>query len=232
MGTPSSPTGLEEGPMTAPATGLKLEGVSFDYRAGTPEAVPVLDDVTLEAVSGRLTVVAGRSGSGKTTLLRIAAGLLLPDSGAVVWNGSPLHGFDEDARAKWRRTHVGMAIQGGGLIDTLTAAENVALPSFGKRSADHRVRVDALLEQVGLTHRAGHFPAQLSTGEQQRVAIARALYADPSVLLVDEPTANLDRGNADAIADLLSSLASDLAVAAATHDHSLIERADALLILD
>lgn len=217
---------------TTTATTLRLREVTFAYRAGTTEEVRVLDGVDLEVAPGSLTVVAGRSGSGKTTLLRIASGLILPSSGDVRWGYVALQDLDEDGRARWRRENVGMATQGGGLIDNLTAAENVALPAIGRRERVDNERIDALLGQVRLAHRIGHFPSQLSTGEQQRAAIARALFNDPGLLIADEPTANLDRSNADDVADLLTRLAEDRAVLIATHDPALIERAGRLLTLD
>jgi len=217
---------------TTTATTLRLREVTFAYRAGTPDEVRVLDGVDLEVAPGLLTVVAGRSGSGKTTLLRIASGLILPSSGEVRWGYVALQDLDEDGRARWRRENVGMATQGGGLIDNLTAVENVLLPGIGRRERGDVERGAGLLSRVRLAHRTRHFPGQLSTGEQQRVSIARALYNDPGLLIADEPTANLDRGNADDVAGLLVALAADRAVLVATHDSELIERADTLLTLD
>lgn len=217
---------------TATRIGLKLRSVTFAFRSGTPDEVPVLDDVDLEVPPGVVTVVAGRSGSGKTTLLRISAGLALPSSGEVRWGYVAVHDLDDTARARWRRENVGMATQGGGLIDNLTAGENVALPALGAKEGVDSEKVAALLSQVRLAHRSSHFPSQLSTGEQQRVAIARALYNDPGLLIADEPTANLDRSNANDVADTLWRFAQDRAVLVATHDPALIDRADRLLTLD
>ena len=214
---------------------LALEGVTFRYpaRDGGPP-LTVLDDCSLRAAAGGLLCVAGRSGSGKSTLLLLAAGLLLPSAGTVRWQGAAIEGLSESARARRRRGYLGFVFQNAGLLPALTAAENVALPGLPDGDGrDGRVRARELLAMVGLDGRARHFPAQLSGGEQQRVGIARALYGEPPLLLVDEPTANLDRASADAIIDLLAGLAGpERGLVVASHDTRLIARADAVLRLE
>lgn len=214
---------------------LALEEVSFSYpsRNGQP-ALLVLDHVWLALMPGQLVVVAGRSGSGKSTLLQVAAGLLLPSSGHVLWRNEPIEQLSEAERTRRRRGFLGFVFQNAGLLPALTAAENVALPGVGtNRRRDSRLRSLAALERVGLAQRSNHFPAQLSGGEQQRVGIARALFADPEIIVVDEPTSNLDRRSADAIIDLLGSLASDgRAVLAASHDVAMIDAASARINLE
>jgi ABC-type lipoprotein export system ATPase subunit len=214
---------------------LELRGISMVYpRDGTPAPLRVLDDVSALVHRGELVVVAGRSGSGKTTLLNIAAALLAPTSGAVAWGEAELAALPSRDLAALRARHLGVVFQGAALIESLTAAENVALPALpkGRRESGKR-RAEALLADVGLGARGSHFPRQLSGGERQRVAIARALFNDPALLLVDEPTANLDRANADAVIDLLAELAADgKGVLVASHDEHLIRRAADVIWLE
>jgi ABC-type lipoprotein export system ATPase subunit len=218
----------------APAL-VELEQIEFRYpgRDGGA-AIVVLDGISLAVRPRALVCVAGRSGSGKSTLLMVAAGLLLPSAGRVRWQGERVEGASEAVRARRRRSLIGFVFQNAGLIASLTAAENVALPGPPEgRSGDGRTRSVAVLERVGLTGRDRHFPSQLSGGEQQRVAVARALYAEPPLLIVDEPTANLDRATADTIIDLLADLAlPERGLLVATHDQRLIERADVVLYLE
>jgi predicted ABC-type transport system involved in lysophospholipase L1 biosynthesis ATPase subunit len=214
---------------------LELSAITFCYpaRDGGPP-LTVLEDLSLRAEAGRLLCVAGRSGSGKSTLLAVAAGLLLPAAGSVRWAGEPIAGLSESARARRRRGFIGFVFQNAGLLPALTAAENVALPGLpAGDQPDGRARAREVLEAVGLEGRARHFPAQLSGGEQQRVGIARALYAAPPLLIVDEPTANLDRASADAIIALLAGLAGpERGLLVASHDERLIGRADAVFRLE
>lgn len=214
---------------------LVLEGIAMRYpgRDGSGP-LSVLDGIDLELRPGELLCVAGRSGSGKTTLLNIAAGLLRPSAGSVWWQGRDLAGLDEDRLAQLRGESIGIVFQSSGLIPSLTAAENVALPGMPRGvKADGRRRARELLEQLGIAGRERHFPAQLSGGEQQRVAVARALYADPAALLVDEPTANLDRATADQVIELLVGLRSaGRGLLVASHDTSVVERADRAVRLE
>lgn len=205
---------------------LRLSGVGLSYPS--PDGQPrlaVLDSISFAAADGDVVCVAGRSGSGKTSLLNIASGLLAPDRGRVSWEGNLIYRLSADERVDARRRLVGIVFQGGGLLDSLTALENVALPGVpaGVTETGER-RAQELLDQVGIGARRHHYPQQLSGGEQQRVALARALFADPRLLIVDEPTANLDRGTADAVIHLLLSLAdSRRAVLLASHDPHVID---------
>jgi len=214
---------------------LRLDDVSVTYPGrdggGTVE---VLKSLSLSARRGRFTCLAGRSGSGKTTALRVAAGLLRPTQGTVTWEGEQVGSLTEDARVRRRGELIGFVFQSGGLVAALTAAENVALAGLATgigRAGQDRAR--SVLELVGFpSTRARHLPSQLSGGEQQRVGLARALFRDPPVLLVDEPTANLDRRSADEIIELLVGLTeSDRALLVASHDRALIDRADTVIEL-
>jgi ABC-type lipoprotein export system ATPase subunit len=213
---------------------LELIGISLRYRPPNGGVgVTVFEDLSLELGVGEFVVIAGRSGSGKTSLLQVAAGLLPPTSGDVRWTGQSVVSSSEGERARLRVGLLGFVFQGGGLIGSLTAAENVALPSAAIPGRIEPGRVRAALEAVELEERARHFPAQLSGGEQQRVGLARALVSDPAALIVDEPTASLDRGSADRIIDLLDGLnQSGRALLVATHDLRLIERAARVVHLD
>ncbi len=230
------PSGTDH-PISALASPQLVEArcVSLSYPVpGRREQLAVLKDVDLAGVPGRIVCVAGRSGSGKTTLLMIVAGFLRADSGSVAWRGEDLTGVAGERLTLLRRGFIGLMFQDGGLIASLTAAENVALV----RGADGRLRRDkekvlALLDGVGLGSRSNHMPSQLSGGERQRVALARALNGEPPVLLVDEPTANLDRASANGVIDLLRHQRdSGRAVIVASHDPTLLETADDRVALD
>lgn len=212
---------------------LALDDIEFAYTHAPASRVEVLVGQSLTVEPGQVVVVAGRSGSGKTTLLKIACGLLRPDGGEIRWGDVNLRSLDDDGWADWRRNQVGVVPQGGGLIDFLTAAENVSIAGFGSRGSQNASRVAGLLHDVGLDGRSRHMPAELSAGEQQRVALGRALYNDPLLLLADEPTANLDRRNADAVIDLILGLSQNRrSILVASHDPALIECADHVLELD
>src|SRR5690606_32491476 len=165
----------------------------------------VLDDVSFDLADGATCAIVGPSGSGKTTLLGLAAGLDRPTSGSVALCGEPLDALDEDDRARLRGRAVGFIFQQFRLIPTLTALENVMVPLElrGERADAEAAR---LLDRVGLRDRAGHYPAQLSGGEQQRVALARAFINRPRILFADEPTGNLDAETSDRVEDLLFEL--------------------------
>ncbi len=214
---------------------LELRSIGMVYpRDGMPGPLRVLDGVSAIVHRGELIVVAGRSGSGKTTLLNIAAGLLVPTAGSVAWGGTDITSLRARETATLRARHLGVVFQGAALIESLTAAENVALPALPRgRHESGRRRAGVLLADVGLGARDTHFPRQLSGGERRRVAVARALFNDPPLLLVDEPTANLDRVTADAVIDLLADLAVDgKGILVASHDEHLIRRAARVIRLE
>ncbi|CAA9316089.1 MAG: hypothetical protein AVDCRST_MAG90-757 [uncultured Microvirga sp.] len=204
------------------------------YRARGGEAVQALAGVSASFRPGRVAVVLGPSGSGKSTLLHCLAGIVVPAQGVVRF-GDAVSALGEAPRDEWRRRHCGLVFQDFRLIDELDARGNVLLPArFGqyRLSADLNERAQTLLERFGVPRRSG--PAsRLSRGERQRVALARALLLDPPILLADEPTASLDRENAEAIGAELERLARDESriVVCATHDERLAARADDILSL-
>jgi ABC-type lipoprotein export system ATPase subunit len=195
--------------------------------------VDLFEGLSAAVGRGEFVVVAGRSGSGKTTALNVAAGLIRPSGGDVRWLGDSIQGTGSDELAERRARFVGLVFQTASLIETLTAAENVALAAIAAKAPRSPTRVAELLEGVGLAGRASHFPGQLSGGEQQRVAVARALYADPPVLIVDEPTANLDRRTADGIIRLLENLrAAGRGLLVASHDPEVVKAATTVIELE
>lgn len=195
----------------------------------------ILDDVSLVVRGASLHCAAGRSGSGKTTLLDVAAGLLEPTSGQVVWNDTTITTMADNDRSRLRRRFMGYVAQDAGLINSLTAEENVLLAAVPDRLAGrYRDRALDLLGQLGLVDRLRHVPSQLSGGERQRVALARALLLDPPLLVVDEPTAGIDRSGADEIIEMLRRIASrdGRAILVASHDQHLIAAADDVTTLE
>jgi len=190
--------------------------------------------VTL-AIERRETVaIVGPSGAGKSTLLALLAGLDVPTAGEVWLAGQPLSRLDEDGRAALRAAHVGFVFQSFHLVPSLTALENVMLPLELARRGDARGAAAALLERVGLGARAGHYPRQLSGGEQQRVALARAVVGRPAVVFADEPTGNLDAASGERIAQLLFELNASAAttLVLVTHDRELAARCGRVLAMD
>ena len=197
--------------------------------------VEVLKDVNLNVARGNFIAICGPSGSGKTTLLNIISGIDRPTSGEVIVLGQDLGVQDEDFLAEFRCDNVGFVFQSYNLVSTLTVAENVAFPMEWSRKPEVEIekRVAELLETVGLQHRADHFPAQLSGGEQQRVAFARALANDPQLVLADEPTGNLDTKNGQKITQMLRMLkANGKTIIVATHDPEIMQLADQALCLE
>lgn len=194
----------------------------------------ILDGVSLQIAPGETVAIIGASGAGKSTLLALLAGLDLPSSGKVQVNGIELTTLDEDGRAAVRAQHVGFVFQSFHLVPSLTALENVMLPLelLGRRDA--RSSALQVLEQVGLAARSGHYPNQLSGGEQQRVAIARAFVTRPAVLFADEPTGNLDTTTGERIMNLLFELnaAAGTTLVLVTHDVRLAQRCQRIIRLD
>lgn len=204
------------------------------YQLGETE-VEVLKDINLNVARGNFIAICGPSGSGKTTLLNIISGIDRPTSGKIIVLGQDLTVQDEDFLAEFRCDNVGFVFQSYNLVSTLTVAENVAFPMEWSRKPEAEIekRVAELLKTVGLQHRANHFPAQLSGGEQQRVAFARALANDPQLILADEPTGNLDTKNGQKITQILQMLkANGKTIIVATHDPEIIQLADLALCLE
>jgi len=172
---------------------LSIQSLSKSYRLGSTE-VPVLRGLSLQVEAGEMVVIMGPSGSGKTTLLNCVSGIDQPDGGTVAIKGQPVDYQSEAERTLLRREKIGMVFQFFNLIPTLTVRENVALPFLisGIRGKEPTERVEALLQEVGMAHRSGHLPFQLSGGEMQLVSIARALAQRPALLLADEPTGNVN----------------------------------------
>ena len=196
--------------------------------------VEVLKDINLNVVRGEFVAICGPSGSGKTTLLNLISGIDRPTSGTMIVLGQDLTVQNEDFLAEFRCSNIGFVFQSYNLVSTLTVAENVAFPMEWSRKAEAEIemRVAELLETVGLQHRANHFPAQLSGGEQQRVAFARALANDPELILADEPTGNLDTKNGQKITQVLKILKADgKTVIVATHDPEILCLADRQMCL-
>jgi putative ABC transport system ATP-binding protein len=195
--------------------------------------VHILKDISLNVASGEAVGLVGASGSGKSTLLMVTAGLERPDSGEVVVNGTSFKSLGEDDLARFRGRHVGIVFQSFHLIPTMTALENVAVPLELAGHADATERAAHELKSVGLGERLGHYPTQLSGGEQQRVAIARALAPQPAILLADEPTGNLDETTGRQIIELLfaNHATRAMTLVLVTHDTSLAARCDRVIRL-
>jgi putative ABC transport system ATP-binding protein len=198
---------------------VQVDGVSKTFREGAA-VTHVLRTVTLELTRSETTSLVGSSGSGKSTLLGLIGGLLLPDSGRVVFDGHDLADLDDTARARLRATRVGIVLQTGNLIPFLTAVENVelALQLGGHRRA--RARARALLAELGLTGRLDHLPRRLSGGEAQRVAVAMALAPEPELLLADEVTGELDSANAAEVMAVITTASRERALTVLFVTHS------------
>jgi putative ABC transport system ATP-binding protein len=211
---------------------IELRAVSKTVMSGT-EPLTILHPLTLQIPHGRFLAVVGPSGSGKSTLLGLIAGLDAPTSGQVLIDGVDITRLGEDALARLRGEKIGFVFQFFHLIPSLTAYENVAVPMEIAGVPDPRRRAEILMEEVGLTGRAHHYPSQLSGGEQQRVALARALANDPPIVLADEPTGNLDSSNGRHIMELLRGIhrSRGSTVVLVTHDAELAALAEAQLAL-
>jgi len=213
---------------------LQAENLSKVYETG-PERTVALADVSLRVEKGGFVAVLGPSGSGKTTLLSLLGGLDRPTTGRVYLDGLDISALDEKRLSQIRRRRVGMVFQTYNLADELTVVENVELPLLfeGKPSSEMRKRALSLLGQVGLSHKAGRRPFQLSSGEQQRAAVARALANQPSLVLMDEPTGNLDQENSDVLMSLVKTmnLEKGVALVIATHNMNIAGQALSQVIL-
>jgi putative ABC transport system ATP-binding protein len=216
--------------MSDPVYSLKDAALSLDGNAGR---VDILHGITLDVQRGESLGLIGPSGSGKSSLLMLMGGLEQASSGTVMALGRDLGRMNEDALARFRRDHMGVVFQSFHLIPTMTALENVATPLelAGDREAFDKAAAE--LDVVGLGHRADHYPAQLSGGEQQRVALARAAAPRPDILLADEPTGNLDGANGAAIIDLLFRLRDrhGATLVLVTHSTTLANRCDRIIRL-
>jgi len=215
-------------------TMVRVENVHKSYGQGAA-AVHALRGVSLDIPRGELVALKGRSGSGKTTLLNIVGGLDTPDQGRVTVDGQDLSELGEDGLLALRRDRIGFVFQTFGLIPILTAAENVGVPMRMRRAdiREREERVELLLSLVGLGDHAAQRPGELSGGQQQRVSIARALANNPSLLIADEPTGQLDAETGHAVMELLRAVVHSEQVTAlvATHDATLLDLADRVLEL-
>ncbi len=218
---------------TANSEMIRLEDLHLTL-SGAGGPVNVLRGISLSIAASETVGLLGPSGSGKTSLLMTVAGLERPTRGTVAVAGADLAGYDEDALALFRRENIGIVFQNFHLIPTMTALENVALPLELSSAGDALPRAEAALRSVGLDHRLGHYPAELSGGEEQRVAVARAFVAGPRLLLADEPTGNLDRKTGDAVIELLFGLAAGrgTTLVLVTHEQTLAARCRRLLRLE
>ena len=210
-------------------TGIRVDGVTKRYGA-----LEVLRGVDLSVPAGKFAAVIGKSGSGKSTLIGVVSGLEKPDSGRVLVQGHDLSHLDQRQMAELRRLSIGIVFQNFSLIPSLSALDNVLLPTFfDERTSvrERRARATELLDQVGLHDRMQHRPSELSGGEQQRVAIARALVNGPSILLADEPTGNLDTETGTAVLELLFAMgrARATTLLVVTHDLDIAAKADMII---
>ncbi len=214
---------------------VQVRGVSKSYRRDSM-AIPVLRDISLDVPEGEFLGLMGPSGSGKTTLLNLIAGIDRPDAGSVAVAGTDVTKLSESEAARWRATHIGFVFQFYNLLPVLTAFENVELPLLlaPLSKAERRKHVETALTLVGLTDRMRHYPRQLSGGQEQRVAIARAIASDPTILVADEPTGDLDRKSAEEVLTLLERLNKEFkkTIVMVTHDPHAAERAHLVRHLD
>ena len=212
-----------------------MRGVTRRYRRGGQDLV-VLDELDLDVASGEFLALMGPSGSGKSTILNLLGGLDRADAGTIVVGGEEITSYGNDDLAAWRARHVGFVFQSFNLIPVLTALENVELPLLltPLSRKERRQHAEYALEIVGLTDRMDHRPKQLSGGQEQRVAIARAMATDPTMILADEPTGDLDRASADAVLDILQRLVAEngKTIAMVTHDPAAAQRATRTLHLE
>lgn len=214
---------------------VSVKNVTKVYRRDTLE-IPVLQNISLDVPEGEFLALMGPSGSGKTTLLNLISGIDLPTNGSITVAGTDIAKLSESALAKWRSHHIGFVFQFYNLIPVLTAYENVELPLLltNLSRKEKKERVEMVLKVVGLEDRMDHYPKQLSGGQQQRVAIARAVVSDPTLIIGDEPTGDLDRKSAEEILTLLGRLNSEFkkTIIMVTHDPHAAESAHKIQHLD
>jgi putative ABC transport system ATP-binding protein len=214
---------------------VKVVNVSKSYYRDVLE-IPVLHNINLDVLEGQFMALMGPSGSGKTTLLNLLAGIDQPTTGSLSVAGEDISHLNERELAKWRARHIGFVFQFYNLLPVLTAFENVELPLLLTSLSRHerREHVEAALSIVGLADRMDHYPRQLSGGQEQRTAIARALVSDPTLILADEPTGDLDKQSAEEILTLLSRLNSEYkkTIIMVTHDPRAAETAEIIHHLD
>lgn len=215
---------------------VEARDVHKTYRGGDGGLIPVLTGLNLQVSRASMTAIVGASGSGKSTLLHVLGALDRPSRGIVLIDGESLQDRSDDELAAIRNRKVGFVFQFHHLLREFSALENVMMPLriAGRGEAEARGRASELLARVGLSARMHNRPSQLSGGEQQRTAVARALVTDPTVLLADEPSGNLDHSNAERLHDLLAELVRDLEVGmvVVTHNRSLAARANRVLLLE
>jgi lipoprotein-releasing system ATP-binding protein len=220
----------------APRVVIEAREVGKSYPGGDGRVVCVLEGASLAVRAGEMVAIVGASGSGKSTFLHVLGGLERPTSGMVLLDGTPVAGLEDELLAALRNRAVGFVFQFHHLLREFSALENVMMPLRigGRSEREARARAASLLERVGMASRMQHRPAELSGGEQQRAAVARALAASPAVLLADEPSGNLDQGNAERLHDLFAALAQELALGlvVVTHNLALAARADRVLALE
>lgn len=214
---------------------VEIRNLNKSYHRGT-QVVPVLHDITFDINEVEFLVLMGPSGSGKSTLLNLIAGIDRADSGTIKVGGVDITFLSETELAQWRATNVGFIFQFYNLIPVLTAFENVELPLnlTGLSKKERKEHVEMALRLVNLSHRVDHYPKELSGGEQQRVAIARAIVTDPTILVADEPTGDLDRVSAEEVLDLMERLNAELkkTIIMVTHDPRAAKRAQVLRHLE
>ena len=213
---------------------IVLEAQDLTRKVSSPEGtLTIVDHISLQIAAGETVALVGASGAGKSTLLALLAGLDLPSSGRIWLAGTEISTLDEDARARLRAERVGFVFQAFHLLPALTALENVMLPLELVGRDDARSAALAMLQRVGLGPRAGHYPRQLSGGEQQRVALARASVTRPAVLFADEPTGNLDTVTGESICQLLFELNAEAGttLVLVTHDRQLAARCGRVLTM-
>ena len=214
---------------------VEIINIKKTYRRG-PHVIPVLNDISFAIAKGEFMALMGPSGSGKSTLLNLIAGIDKADSGTIRVGGVDITTLSETELAQWRSNHVGFIFQFYNLIPVLTAFENVELPLHltGLSSKERKDHVEMALGVVRLQERMDHYPGQLSGGEQQRVAIARAIVTDPTILVADEPTGDLDRQSAEEILGLMEQLSeeSGKTIIMVTHDPRAAEKAKVIRYLE